>query len=311
MVALLDTGCAPHYWLTGVVRTDVKLDGHAIGYTGADSNPELNGDLVGPFDGEIDRVAGHGTFLAGLVHQACPDADILAWRGVPSDGPLVESDWITSLAQIAELARRHRAGEKGGHPIDVLSLSMGYYHENPADDLLDPILLAIIDELSRNGTLVVCSAGNDATDRPSYPAAFAPWNNGGGPRKASKDTLPVVSVGAMNPNRTDALFTNAGPWVRAYAPGASVMSTVPPFVGGREPLARMSVDGRVRESIDLDDFTSGFAVWSGTSFAAPVMAGALAKAMAVELAREKHSESSKTAVRRGWAAVEACTPIRP
>ena len=44
---------------------------------------------------------------------------------------------------------------------------MGYYHENAADDLLDPILLAILDELARQvGVIVVCSAGNDATDRP-------------------------------------------------------------------------------------------------------------------------------------------------
>ncbi len=29
-------------------------------------------------------LAGHGTFIAGLVHQACPDADILSWRVVPA-----------------------------------------------------------------------------------------------------------------------------------------------------------------------------------------------------------------------------------
>ena len=39
----------------------------------------------------------------------------------------------------------------------------------------------------------------------------------------------------------------------------------------------MIVDGEVtRESIDPDDFSGGFGVWSGTSFAAPVLAGQLA-----------------------------------
>ena len=48
-----------------------------------------------------------------------------------------ESELVTALAQIAELVRRHRHGEPGGHPIDVLNLSMGYYHETPEDGLFD------------------------------------------------------------------------------------------------------------------------------------------------------------------------------
>ena len=42
----------------------------------------MHPDLVGPLDGGIDALAGHGTFIAGLIHQACPDADIVAWRVV-------------------------------------------------------------------------------------------------------------------------------------------------------------------------------------------------------------------------------------
>ena len=56
-------------------------------------------DHVGALDGDIDPLAGHGTFIAGLVHQACPDADIVAWRVVDSDGPIVESDWIDALTK--------------------------------------------------------------------------------------------------------------------------------------------------------------------------------------------------------------------
>ena len=88
--------------------------------------------------------------------------------------------------------------------------------------------------------------------------------------------MPIVTVGALNPNGTDALFSNVGPWVRAHEPGASVMSTLPPFQGGLLPVARLLLDGRTRESIDPDDYTGHFAVWSGTSFAAPLFAGRLA-----------------------------------
>ena len=63
---------------------------------------------------------------------------------------------------------------------------MGYYHENEADDMVDAILGKILDELSSNGVIVVASAGNDATDRPSYPAAFTPWIDDKGPVKARR-----------------------------------------------------------------------------------------------------------------------------
>ena len=167
----------------------------------------------------------------------------------------------------------------------------------------------MLDELSRNGVIVVASAGNDATERPSYPAAFAPWKNGKGHVKPRREVLPIVSVGALNPNRTDALFTNGGEWVRCYAPGASVMSTMPPFQGGLQPVARTFVDGRVRESIDPDDYRGavgrahrgGFGLWSGTSFAAPTVAGALAAVMSTDLMKP---ERFGHGTRRGHARLE-------
>jgi subtilisin family serine protease len=133
--------------------------------------------------------------------------------------------------------------------------------------------------------------------------------------------VPIVSVGALNPNTTDALFSNAGAWVRAYAPGASLMSTMPPFQGGLQPTARTWVDGRLRESVDPDDFSSGrrpdgeprggFGVWSGTSFAAPLMAGSLAAALAKNLMNSQHPpRGAAAAVRRGWRAVERLTDIQ-
>lgn len=338
VVAILDTGCyAEHPWFRDdrnvanadkdpVVRTRVRLGRQAIGYQGAASDPELYGDLIGPFDGEIDRIAGHGTFIAGLVHQACPDATILSWRGIETVRPLVESEWLTTLAQITELVRLDREGvdqeEKDrGQAIDVLSLSLGYYHENESDDLLDPILWDILDELGRLGVVVVCSAGNDATAQPCYPAAFGPWADDKGPYPARHSYAPVVSVGASNPNGTDAMFTNGGPWVRAYAPGAAVMSTMPPFDGGLQPIGRLTIGGRLRESIDPDDYHAGmrgrraeggFGLWSGTSFAAPVIAGRIAAAMGQDVMTSAGSGDNHVgeAVTRAWNAVQAVTELR-
>lgn len=310
VVAILDTGCGAHPWLDDVVKKDVTLDGVPIGYSDATSvSPEQDGNESGPLDGSIDPISGHGTFISGLIRQRCPDADILAWRVMPSDGPIVESDLVATLAQIAEVARRHRAGEPGGHPIDVLSLSMGYYHETPEDDLFDPTMYAILEEMLANGVVVVASAGNDATSRPAFPAGFARWSDDAGPIPYDPSVAPLVSVGALNPNGTDALFSNAGPWVRAYSPGAAVVSTMPPFRGGYEPVARTSAFNRVREAIDPDDFAGGFAVWTGTSFSAPILAGDIAEALVGALEPADAPVDAATAVNTVWTAVSNCTEL--
>ena len=54
------------------------------------------------------------------------------------------------------------------------------------------------------------------------------------------------------------------------------MSTSPAFVGGTQAVTRADVDGLRRETIDPDDYRGGFAIWSGTSFAAPYVAARIA-----------------------------------
>jgi len=309
-VATLDTGCGEHPWLRGVVTRGPDLDGSPIGYVDDQSDPEKWFDQVGALDGSIDPLAGHGTFIAGLIHQGCPDADIVHWRIVGSDGPVVESDLVAAMRSIAELARRHRDGEKNGLAIDVFSLSMGYYHETPEDLLFDPTMYDILRLMGECGVAVVCSAGNDATARPMFPAAFAPWADHKGGVPANDNMVPVVSVGALNPNGTDALFSNAGPWVRAYAPGAALLSTLPSsFQGGLQPAARTEAYTRVRESIDPDDFRGGFAVWSGTSFAAPLFAGRVAAELVDKV--DPAYDDRTGAVKRAWSALTEITDLTP
>jgi subtilisin family serine protease len=169
----------------------------------------------------------------------------------------------------------------------------------------------LLEMMGECGTLVVASAGNEATSRPMYPAAFAPWSDDeGGGAATRSDCLPVLSVGALNPDASTALFSNGGPWVRAYQPGAAVVSTMPPLQGGYEPLARVTAFGRQREAIDPDDFTGGFAVWSGTSFAAPLMAGRIAARLLHSMPAASGGDTQAAAVARGWKAVEAETKIK-
>ena len=161
----------------------------------------------------------------------------------------------------------------------------------------DPLMTDVLKTLAEYGVVVVTSAGNDCTDRPCFPAAFS----------GSASDLPVVSVGALNPNgTTDALFSNVGDWVTDYARGAAVFSTMPvTFSGGLEPVARWEYDGRPREALDPDDYKGGFGLWSGTSFAAPVVAGKIAQQMIDHMEKSGKVDDPTTARSKCHKAVKA------
>ena len=97
------------------------------------------------------------------------------------------------------------------------------------------------------------------------------------------------------------------------------MSTMPPFQGGLQPTAKTWVDGRLRESVDPDDFRRGVDATANSAAASacgagrrsrhPLMAGALAAAMSKSLMnRENPPQGAAAAVRRGWQAVERRRP---
>jgi hypothetical protein len=291
VIAFVDTGCGDHDWLPD--RTDppqsdpwvwrrvpapkpTRAGNTIVGVDEESTNPELYGDQSGPRDGFLDGASGHGTFVAGILRQASPDANLIAIRVADSDGTVLESELIDALEELARLI-------DGGQKVDVLNLSLGYYHETPEDGRFSTRLYDVLRDLRTRKVIVVCSAGNDATDRPTFPAALWNWPgsdlNVGGDEPA--DIADHISVGALNPNgRSVALYSNIGDWVSDYAPGTSVLSTTPPLRGGVQASSRMDLYERRRMTIDADDFTGGFAIWSGTSFSAPYLAGLIAQELA-------------------------------
>ncbi|HEX5728314.1 S8/S53 family peptidase, partial [Microbacterium sp.] len=132
--------------------------------------------------------------------------------------------------------------------------------------------------------VIVCSAGNDATDRPTFPAAL--WK-GGDPalNLQEEDQLARhLAVGALNPQNTSvALYSNVGSWVTHFAPGTSVVSVFPSLEGGVQSGSKNDRYERRRQSLDPDDHTGGFAIWSGTSFASPFVAAMIARELTAPL----------------------------
>jgi serine protease len=260
VVAVFDTGLGEHPWFGPNVALPPMVGKDPIGILRPDSDPELHPSLGVPLDGIFNDASGHGTFIAGIIRQACPEAQILPVRVADGDGIILEAELIAALRRLIRYI-----GEVG--PVHVLNLSFSFYHETPGDaGAISEITDLLTTLRDKHGVVVVCSAGNEATDRPTYPAALPATDE------------RHIAVGALNPaDHSVALFSNIGPWVDVYAPGVSLVSTVPvAFDGGIQAGTRDDKGGRRRETLDVDDFRGGFGVWSGTSFAAPVVAGRIA-----------------------------------
>jgi hypothetical protein len=312
VVAVLDTGVRAHPWLdvapdpvhryrTGGFDGFVQVDPSMQNVIAAESefaaargdNPRV--PVKGPWDipvsnepllGELNDATGHGTFIAGIVRQAAPDAKVLALRIMHSDDIVYEGDLLCALALLADRIAVAEADGDGAMAamVDVVSLSLGYFDESSADVAFSSGLWQVIELLLELGVAVVAAAGNYSTSRRFYPAAFS--------LLPSPGPVPVISVGALNPNGSKALFSDGGRWVWAWAAGAAVVSTFPDDINGsRGPEVRLRAhpDNEMppqvrlpaeREALDPDNYRGGFAVWSGTSFSAPLIAAHIAAELA-------------------------------
>lgn len=189
----------------------------------------------------IPQYTGHGTFVAGVARCQAPGADVQVSGDVVMGGGVLET---TIVAKLMNLLASFPA-------VRVVNLSSGGYTRHDFVPLSFTVLN--LDKVYGNVPLVA-AAGNDATHRKFWPAAFH-W---------------VVGVGALGADQRDrAWFSNYGHWVNVYALGEGVVNAYATGVYSyQEPPKRPH-----------QQIFGGMARWSGTSFSAPLVAGQIAAMM--------------------------------
>lgn len=230
-VAIIDTG------ISAERRTDGWLDDVPRG----DNIDPLEEFPLSAQDGYLDLDAGHGTFVAGIIQQIAPGADIRMYRAIDSEG--IGSEITVACAMIQAV--------KDG--AEILNLSLGCQTQDNIPPIAVRAALDVIGELEREQdreVLIVAAAGNYADATPCWPGAFS----------------RVMSVAALAPDMLPSAWSSYGSWVTCSTVGQGLRSTY--------------VEGREFSAVDPDPHTFGadsWAAWSGTSFAAPQITGALAR----------------------------------
>jgi len=187
-------------------------------------------------------VDGHATFVTGMILSQAPSATVEVSRVLDDNG---SADSWTVAREIVRL---------GNSGVDILNLSLVCY----TDDGEPPMALAAAVDRLDPGVVVVAAAGNHGNYKseeerktPSWPAAL-------------DDVLAVGST--TNPEAGEpelSAFTPDAPWIDVLAAGEDLVSTFP---------------DEARGGADRETF-GGWAKWSGTSFSAALVSGALAAAV--------------------------------
>lgn len=234
---------APAAWEAGFTGEGVTV---AVLDTGVDAaHPDLAGQVIEQVDftgeDEPGDLHGHGTHVAATIAGTGAASDGV-YAGVAPEATILSGrvcDSDGSCAESAILAAMDWAAQSGAQ---VVNMSLG---GEPTDGT-DPVSQAVNDLTAAHGTLFVISAGNDGGSA-SNPQRV------GSPGTADA----ALTVAAVDTGDDLASFSSRGPRVGDYAP--------------KPEISAPGVDITAAESGG-----TGHQTMSGTSMAAPHVAGAAA-----------------------------------
>jgi hypothetical protein len=218
--------------------------------------------------GEMEEqdLSNHGLFVAGLAHAVAPASEMYLVR-------VLENDGCADLYSIGEGIKAFVEEMQVRHPDEpiVVSLSLGA-HEPPDPEGLGlpkgiESFQQVIDDVRKDGAVVVAAAGND-----SYNVKLPP----------KKMEIPardpgVIGVAASNVQRGRGCFSNVG---NVAAPGGNGMDPceIPVRDVEGEPECVCQEDasycliGPVYKPYESESGPR-YAYWLGTSFATPLVSG--------------------------------------
>jgi len=182
--------------------------------------------------------AGHGTFIASIIER-------MALGGVPQssvkvlnpDGFGTETTIVAALLALTE----HPAG------VGVVNMSLGAYSHLDRPPLA---LRAAISGLPPDMVVVAAAGNNGVANRPFWPAALT-------------RVVGVASVRDSQFGIEASAFSNSGAWVDVCTQGEDILGVYGFGTFYEDPASSKRFDGWAR--------------WSGTSFAAPIVTAEIAR----------------------------------
>ena len=244
--------------VVAIIDTGVDLGHPEIAGLLADGSPRIvrayNSSVEAPGASAWDSV-GHGTIVAGVAVGRTNNGPVFGGQGIAgmAGGAGGDSAGCRVLAIKAT----------PGHLLDALSselaegivyavsrgarvINLSFGGDDDDDTMFDAISFA-----ARRGCVVVCGAGNGQDARPQYPGYYARYGVG-------------LSIAALKSDGTLARFSSRGPQVDVAAPGEDILSTYLTYGNA------------------FDSPLRNYAASSGTSFAAPFVAGIAGLAMGLQ-----------------------------
>lgn len=182
IIGVLDTGVDPNH---------EELQGRVL------RGPDLVNEDSDPMDDQ-----GHGTHISGIIAAKgnngkgvagmCWECRILAIKVADSSGGSTNA-WIAQgIVYAANLG------------VQIINMSLGGFDKSKTLELA-------VKHANSRGVLLVAAIGNEATNRPVYPAAYP----------------GVMAVGATDVDGSRASFSNYGNYLALMAPGVSIYSSSP------------------------------------------------------------------------------------